>query len=46
MKFFLKLIATFLVVFTLVGCGLKGPLYYPADESATAVQSNDISKIA
>jgi len=29
MTSFLKLISVFLVVFTLVGCGLKGPLYYP-----------------
>jgi len=46
MKFFLKFVAIFLVVFTLVGCGLKGPLYYPADESAAAIESNNINKIA
>jgi predicted small lipoprotein YifL len=46
MKSFLKLVAASFAVFTLVGCGLKGPLYFPADQSNASIQSNDINKIA
>ena len=44
MKSALKLFSLFLVIFTLLGCGLRGPLYYPADQSNAIIESNDTNK--
>ena len=46
MKSMIKLFSILLAIWTLVGCGLKGPLYYPNEQSSTFVQSNDVSNIA
>ena len=46
MKSMIKLFSILLAILTLVGCGLKGPLYYPNEQSRTFVQSNDVSNIA
>ncbi|WP_141674405.1 LPS translocon maturation chaperone LptM [Gilliamella sp. wkB108] len=46
MKSSIKLLSVFLVIMTLVGCGLKGPLYYPTQEANTSIQSDIVNHTA
>lgn len=35
-------LGAFIILFTLSGCGLKGPLYFPPEEQAAPVQTPDV----
>ncbi|AFH94196.1 TPA: lipoprotein [Providencia stuartii] len=34
-------LSALIILFTLSGCGLKGPLYFPPEDKATSSQSSD-----
>ncbi|EMU9121988.1 LPS translocon maturation chaperone LptM [Providencia stuartii] len=34
-------LSALIILFTLSGCGLKGPLYFPPEDKATLSQSSD-----
>ncbi|ELX8381167.1 lipoprotein [Providencia vermicola] len=35
-------LSAFIMLLTLSGCGLKGPLYFPPEEQASASQTEDV----
>ncbi len=35
-------LSALIMLFTLSGCGLKGPLYFPPEEQATPAQTSDV----
>ena len=42
MKKSLFTLSALIVLFTLSGCGLKGPLYFPPEEQAAPAQTSDV----
>ncbi|MCX8641121.1 MULTISPECIES: LPS translocon maturation chaperone LptM [unclassified Gilliamella] len=40
MKSSIKLLSLVLVILTLLGCGLKGPLYMPAQKSNASINTH------
>lgn len=39
-------LSALMVLFTLSGCGLKGPLYFPPEEAATPAKAPDVQPTA
>lgn len=39
-------LSALVVLFTLSGCGLKGPLYFPPEENAASSQTSDVQPTA
>ncbi|EPL6456847.1 MULTISPECIES: LPS translocon maturation chaperone LptM [Providencia] len=39
-------LSALVVLFTLSGCGLKGPLYFPPEENAASAQASDVQPTA
>ncbi len=39
-------LSALVVLFTLSGCGLKGPLYFPPEENAAPTQASDVQPSA
>ncbi|EKT61621.1 LPS translocon maturation chaperone LptM [Providencia sneebia] len=35
-------LSALIILFTLSGCGLKGPLYFPPEEQATSPKTSDV----
>ncbi|WP_081299649.1 LPS translocon maturation chaperone LptM [Gilliamella sp. wkB112] len=46
MKSSIKLLSVFLVILTLAGCGLKGPLYHPAEKTYVPVHVDLLNQTA
>ncbi|MCX8649161.1 lipoprotein [Gilliamella sp. B2776] len=44
MKSSIKLLSILLVTLTLLGCGLKGPLYIPAETSTISMDSYSLNQ--
>ncbi|MBI0027326.1 lipoprotein [Gilliamella sp. B14448G11] len=44
MKSSIKLLSILLITLTLLGCGLKGPLYMPAENSTASMDSDSINQ--
>lgn len=42
MKKSLYALGALIVLLTLSGCGLKGPLYFPPEEQAASAQTSDV----
>ncbi|MCW2257304.1 putative small lipoprotein YifL [Providencia alcalifaciens] len=36
-------LSAIIMLFTLSGCGLKGPLYFPPEEQATSPKASDVT---
>ena len=39
-------LSALVVLFTLSGCGLKGPLYFPPEETAAPAKASDVQSTA
>ncbi|AXH63706.1 MULTISPECIES: LPS translocon maturation chaperone LptM [Providencia] len=39
-------LSALVVLFTLSGCGLKGPLYFPPEETAALAKASDVQPTA
>ncbi|BBU99285.1 MULTISPECIES: LPS translocon maturation chaperone LptM [Providencia] len=39
-------LSALVVLFTLSGCGLKGPLYFPPEETAAPAKASDVQPTA